>query len=83
MKRRRVRRAAVAAAAAFVFAGVSLGLAFTMGGKSKTLSRTGCMVAPFPPLNDHGFNQAVFDGLTDAGTTWGVSVRNRVTDPPS
>jgi len=74
---------AIAATAAVVFAGVSLGLAFTMGGKSKTLTRTGCMVAPFPPLNDHSFNQAVFDGLTDAGTTWGVSVRNRVTDPPS
>jgi len=83
VKRRRVRRAAIAAAAAFVFAGVSLGLAFTMGGTSKALTRTGCMVAPFPPLDDHGFNQAVFDGLNDAGTTWGVSVRNRVTDPPS
>ena len=83
VKRRPVRRAAIAAATAFVFAGVSLGLAFTIGGKSKTLSRTGCMVAPFPPLKDHSFNEAVFDGLTDAGTTWGVSARNRVTDPPS
>jgi basic membrane protein A and related proteins len=83
MKRRRVRRMAIAATVAFLFAGVSLALAFTMGGKAKTLTRTGCMVAPFPPLNDHSFNQAVFDGLTDAGTTWGVSVRNRVTDPPS
>ena len=68
-----MRKMAIAAAAAFVFAGVALGLAFTMGGSSAVLTRTGCEVAPFGVLNDRGFNQAVFDGLTDAGATWGIS----------
>ena len=81
VKSRRVRRVAIAAAAAFVFAGVALGLAFTMGGKSAGLTNT-CEVTPYPPLNDRSFNQAVFDGLTDAATKWGISVRDRVTDPP-
>ena len=83
VKRRGVRKMAIAAAAAFVFAGVALGLAFTMGGSSAVLTRTGCEVAPFGVLNDRGFNQAVFDGLTDAGATWGISARHRVTNPPS
>ncbi len=83
VKRRGVRKMAIAAAAAFVFAGVALGLAVTMGGSSAGLTRTGCEVAPFGVLNDRSFNQAVFDGLTDAGTTWGISVRHRVSNPPS
>jgi basic membrane protein A len=82
VKSRRARRLGLAATAAFVFAGVALGLAFTLGGKPAALKNTGCEVTPFPPLNDRGFNQAVFDGLTDAATTWGINVRDKVTDPP-
>jgi basic membrane protein A len=39
---------------------------------------TGCEVTENPPLNDRAFNQAVFDGLTDAATRWGISVRDKV-----
>jgi basic membrane protein A and related proteins len=83
VKRRSTRLAGIAVGAAAVLGGVALALLFTVGSKSSALPRTGCEVAPYPPLNDRAFNQAVFDGLTDADTTWGVSVRNRVTDPPS
>jgi basic membrane protein A len=83
VKRRSTRRVAIGVASAAVLTGLALGLVFTRGGKSSALMRTGCEVMPFGQLNDRAFNQAVFDGLTDAGTTWGVSVRNRVTNPPS
>jgi basic membrane protein A len=83
VKRRSTRLAGIAVGTAAVLAGVALALLFTVGSTSSALPRTGCEVAPYPPLNDRSFNQAVFDGLTDAGTTWGVGVRNRVTDPPS
>lgn len=83
VKSRSTRRVAVAAAAVLVVTGVALGLVFTLGGTPAALANTACEVAPYPPLNDHAFNEAVFDGLTDAGTTWGINVRNRVTDPPS
>jgi basic membrane protein A len=82
-KRRGTRLIAIGVGAAAILAGLALGLVLTMGGKSSALSRTGCEVTPYPKLNDRAFNQAVFDGLTDAGTTWGVSVRNRVGDPPT
>jgi basic membrane protein A and related proteins len=42
-----------------------------------------CQVTIDAPLNDHGFNQAVFDGLTDAATEWGTSVRDKVSRPYS
>jgi basic membrane protein A len=82
-KRRSTRLVGIATAVSAVVAGAVLALVLTMGGKSSALSRTGCEVTPFPPLNDRSFNQAVYDGLTDAATTWGISVRDRVTDPPS
>ena len=34
-------------------------------------------------MNDRAFNQAVFDGLTDAASTWGISVRDEVSHPVS
>lgn len=83
VKRRRARWLVAALTVGLVLAGVGLGLAFTSGGKKTALTNTACEVAPYPPLNDHAFNQAVFDGLTDAATTWGISVRDKVTDPPS
>ena len=83
VKRRSTRLVGIAAGTVAVVAGVALALVFTMGGKSSALSRTGCEVTAFPPLNDRSFNQAVYDGLTDAATTWGISVRARVTDPPN
>jgi basic membrane protein A len=83
VKRRGTRRIGIAAATALLVAGGALGLAFTVGGNSSSGPLAGCEVTPFGPLNDRGFNQAVYDGLTHAATTWGISVRDRVTDPPS
>ena len=40
-----------------------------------------CSLPSLPPLNDRAFNQAVFDGLTDAASTWGISVRDAVSEP--
>lgn len=83
VKRRSTRLAAIAVGTIAVLAGVALALLFTVGNTSSALPRTGCEVTPFPPLNDRSFNEAVYDGLTDAATTWGIGVRDRVTDPPS
>jgi basic membrane protein A len=83
VKRRSTRLASIVAGAAAIVAGAVLALVFTMGGKSSALSRSGCEVTQYAPLNDHSFNQALYDGLTDAATTWGISVRARVTDPPT
>ena len=77
VKRRRVRLAALTVALAAVVAGSALAIAFTVGG-SPTVPLSGCMVTPIPPLNDRSFNEAVYDGLSDAGTTWGISVRTKV-----
>jgi basic membrane protein A and related proteins len=75
--------AGIVVGTAAVLGGIALALLFTVGSRSSALPRTGCEVTAYPPLNDRSFNQAVFEGLTDAGPTWGVSARNRVTDPPS
>lgn len=80
VKRRRVRLTALATALAAVVAGSALAITLTFGGSSST-PLTGCMVAPIPPLNDRSFKQAVFDGLTDAATTWGIRLRTKVSRP--
>jgi basic membrane protein A and related proteins len=76
-KRRNVRVAALLVAGTIVFGGASVALAHELGGGTKR-PLTGCEVTSLPPLNDRSFNQSVFDGLTDASTTWGVSVRDAV-----
>lgn len=80
VKRRRLRQIGVAAAAALLVAGGSLVLAFTTGGGTSSGPLTGCEVTPVPPLNDRSFNQAVYNGLTSASTTWGIGVRDRVSE---
>jgi basic membrane protein A and related proteins len=76
-KRRRVRLAAAAAAAVLVLGGAAFALIQAVGGASAA-SSTGCELTTQPRVNDHAFNQAVYEGLTDAATTWGVSVRATV-----
>lgn len=81
VKRRRVRLGALATALALLVAGGSLALALAVGGGSSGGPLAGCEVAPGSKpkdLNDRAFNQAVFDGLTDAAATWGISVRDRL-----
>jgi basic membrane protein A and related proteins len=77
VKRRGARLTAMAAALAVLIAGATIALAHSVG-RVRSGPITGCEVAPVPPLNDHAFNQAVFDGLTDAATTWRTSVRDAV-----
>jgi basic membrane protein A len=79
VKRRAVHLTALVTAVVVVIAGVSVALARTVG-RAPNGPITGCEVAPGPPLNDHSFNQAVFDGLTDAATKWGISVRDKVSE---
>lgn len=78
VKRRRVRLAAAAASAAVVAAAGVFALVQAVGGASAT-PLTGCEITSYPPLNDRSFNQAVYDGLTDASNTWAVSVIAKVT----
>jgi basic membrane protein A len=80
VKRLKVRLAVGVAAGALLVTGASLALAQALGGAG-TGSLTGCEVTSLPPLNDHALNQAVFDGLTDAAGTWGISVRDEVSRP--
>ena len=80
VKRRRVRLAGGAAAAALFVAGASVALAHTLASAGKG-PVTGCEVTSLSPLNDRAFNQAVFDGLTDAASTWGIGVRDEVSQP--
>ena len=77
VKRRRVRLAVAAAGVLLVLAGGAFGLVRAVGGAAAA-PLTGCEVTTSAPLNDHAFNQAVYDGLTDAATRWGISVRDRV-----
>jgi basic membrane protein A and related proteins len=77
VQRRRVRLAAVAVAVAAVLTGAAFGLVHAVGGASAA-PLTGCEVTSNPPLNDRAFNQAVYDGLTDASTKWGIGVHARV-----
>jgi len=82
VKRRRVRLTAVAAVIALVLAAAAFALAHAVGGASAG-PLTGCEVTSHPPLNDRAFNQAVYDGLTDASTKWGIGVRDAVTSAPT
>jgi basic membrane protein A and related proteins len=79
VKRRRVRLTGAAVAIALLVAGASLAVAKEIGGNTSARPVTGCELTSNPPLNDRAFNQAVFDGLTDAATTWGISIRDEVT----
>jgi basic membrane protein A and related proteins len=77
VQRRRVRLAAVGVGIAVVVAGATLALVHAVGGASAA-PLSGCEVTANPPLNDRAFNQAVYDGLTDAATKWGISVHAEV-----
>jgi basic membrane protein A len=77
VQRRRVRLAAVGVAAAVLVAAGVFALVHAVGGASAA-PLSGCEVTANPPLNDRAFNQAVYDGLTDASTKWGVLVRDEV-----
>jgi basic membrane protein A len=79
VKRRGARLTAVATALAVLTAGVAIALA-NRAGHSPSGPSTGCEVTWGPPLNDHAFSQAVFDGLSDAASTWGTSVRDKVSE---
>jgi basic membrane protein A and related proteins len=82
VQRRRIRLSAVAVAIALVLAGAAFALAHAVGGASAA-PLTGCEVTSTPSLTDGGFNQAVYDGLTDAATKWGIGVRDAVTSSGS
>ena len=77
VKRRRVRATAVASATLVVLAAGALVLAHAVGGASAA-PLTGCEVASSLQLHDHAFNQAVYDGLTDASTKWGIGVQDEL-----
>jgi len=77
VKRRRVRVTAVAVAAALVVAAGAFALVHAVGGASAA-PLTGCEITSNRPLGDRAFNQAVYDGLTDASTKWGISVKAKV-----
>jgi len=79
VQRRRVRLAAVAVAAALVLAAGVFALVRAVGGASAA-PLTGCEVTT-SRLHDHGFNQAVYDGLTSASGKWGVGVQDKVAGP--
>jgi basic membrane protein A len=76
-KRRQVRFAAVAIAAAVVVAGAAYGLVHAVGGASAA-PLTGCEVTSYPPLHDRSFNDAVYDGITAAGTKWSIGAQAKV-----
>jgi basic membrane protein A len=82
-KRRRVRLAGGMTAGAILLVGASIALARAVGPDALNGPLTGCEVTETPPLNDRAFNQAVFDGLTDAASEWGISVRDRVSGSPT
>jgi basic membrane protein A len=69
-------------AIAVVVAGGVFALVHAVGGASAA-PLTGCEVTSTPSLTDRAFNQAVYDGLTDAATKWGIGVRDAVTSSAS
>jgi basic membrane protein A len=77
VKRRRVRLTAVGVAATLLLAAGMFALVHAVGGPSAA-PLTGCELTSYPPLDDRAFNQAVYDGLTDASTKWGIGVRDEV-----
>jgi basic membrane protein A and related proteins len=77
VKRTRVRLTAIAAAAALVVAAGVFALVHAVGGASAA-PLTGCEITSNRPLQDRAFNQAVYDGLTDASTEWGVGIHDKV-----
>ena len=77
VQRRRVRVAAIAAAAAVVLAAGAFALVHAVEGASAA-PLTGCEIASTHSLQDRAFNQAVYYGLTAAATKWGIGVKNRV-----
>ena len=77
VQRRQVRVAALAAVAAAVVAAGVFALVHAVAGASAA-PLTGCEITAYPPLNDRSFNQAIYDGLSDASTRWGASVKAKV-----
>ncbi len=82
VKRRRARLSVVAGAIAAVVAGAIFALAHAVG-STPAPPLTGCELTSNRPLNDRAFNQAVYDGLTDASTKWGISVKDKVSASPA
>jgi class 3 adenylate cyclase len=82
VQRKPVRLASIAVAIAAVLAGAVFGLVEAVGGTAAA-PLTDCEVTSNPPLNDHAFNQAVYDGLSDAATQWGIGVRDAVAATPT
>ena len=79
VQRRRVRLVAIGVGLAVVAAAGLFALVHAVGGASAA-PLSGCEVTSNPPLNDRAFNQAVYDGLTDASTKWGILVRDEVSE---
>jgi basic membrane protein A and related proteins len=77
VRRQRVRLGAIAVAAVLLLAAAAFGLAHAVGGASAA-PLTGCELASSDNLNDHSFNQAVYDGLSAASTKWGVGVKDKL-----
>jgi len=77
VKRRRTRLGLVTAGIAVVVAGAAFALSRAVGSTSAA-PLTGCELTSNPPLRDHAFNEDVYNGLTDASTTWGVGVKDKV-----
>jgi basic membrane protein A len=77
VQRRRVRLAAIGVAVAVLVAGGAFALVHAVGGASAA-PLTGCELTTTGPLRDRAFNEAVFDGLEDASSTWGIGVRPEV-----
>jgi basic membrane protein A len=81
VKKRRVRLAAAGAVLALVVAGGAFALVHAVAGASSG-PLSGCEVTSNPPLRDRAFNEAPYDGLTDAATKWGIDVRAKVANNP-
>ena len=76
---RRFRRPLLAVALGVaILAGAATALGLSLAGASAA-PLTGCELTPNRPLIDRAFNQAIYDGLTDASTKWGISVKDKVT----
>jgi basic membrane protein A and related proteins len=80
VKRRRVRFGAVAFAIVGAIVVVIGGVAFAIDrtGGASAAPVTGCELTSNPPLHDRAFNDAVYNGLTQASGTWGIDVKHKV-----
>ncbi len=81
LRRWSTRRRLMAGAVLVALVAGSFGLARLAGGSSKAI--TGCLVTPFPPLNDRNVNQAMYNGLSSAAASFGISQRVLVSNGDS